>query len=316
MQHVVDFALQFEGLKEIKGPQDNPQIMAMYAELGHSWVEHDEVAWCAAFVGYCLEKCGIKSTRALNARSYEEWGIEVDPKDVQPGDVIVRPRGTKSWQGHVEIVIERVGEKSVKSIGGNVSDSVKVSTTPISRWTSIRRAGRIDESAGMTVRQVQAKLRDLGYFEVGEVDGVMGPRTSAAILAFRADNDMRLVGVIDAPFVTALQNGKRRPVSETRRNSVPRASRIMDASNAGIGLGIIGAGGNLAAAIDDVIAALDQVDQATDAAGRVGTMFGVPEQYLAAGLPILGAVMFAAVIAYAIKARNARIEDHQTGKTM
>ena len=72
-----DIARSYIGTTEGPGPADNPVIMEMYASVGHDWVEHDETAWCAAFVGHCLEKAGIRSTRALNARSYLGFGEPV-----------------------------------------------------------------------------------------------------------------------------------------------------------------------------------------------------------------------------------------------
>ena len=69
MTHM-SIARSYLGTKELKGSADNPKIMEMYRTVGHHWVEHDEVAWCAAFVGHCLEKAGFTSTRKLNARSY------------------------------------------------------------------------------------------------------------------------------------------------------------------------------------------------------------------------------------------------------
>ena len=66
-----------QGTKEVKGQKDNPKIVQYFADVGHSWVKDDETAWCAAFVGSCLEKAGLTSTRALNARSYLKWGRKI-----------------------------------------------------------------------------------------------------------------------------------------------------------------------------------------------------------------------------------------------
>ncbi len=324
-QHVVDFALTFEGLREIPGPEHEAKIVAMFAELGHDWVTDDETAWCAAFVGYVLEKCGVRSTRALNARSYEDWGVEVDPDDIQPGDVVVRPRGTKAWQGHVEIVIERVGKKSIKTIGGNVSNSVKISTTPISRWTSIRRAGSRDVRVKLTVREVQTMLYDLGYYMVGRADGVVGNMTRAAILAFKEDNDLPLTTVIDVVFEEALLKAKPRKVSEARATGAPSGSRIAAASQAQIGLGFVGFVGTTATQVADSISqaqqAVEQVGEAADAAAEVldhadaaWQIFGA-NGVLMSSLPWLAAAGFLAVAWFGYKALKARVEDHQSGKT-
>jgi uncharacterized protein (TIGR02594 family) len=94
-----DIARSYIGTTEGPGPADNPVIMEMYASVGHDWVEHDSVAWCAAFIGHCVEQAGIKSTRKLTARSYLDWGIAIDVADAQQGDIGVIPRGTSSMAG-------------------------------------------------------------------------------------------------------------------------------------------------------------------------------------------------------------------------
>jgi hypothetical protein len=40
-----EIAQGYIGTTEGPGPEDNPAIMAMYASVGHDWVEHDAVAW-------------------------------------------------------------------------------------------------------------------------------------------------------------------------------------------------------------------------------------------------------------------------------
>ena len=77
----LETARSYLGTKEVTGPADNPKIMEMYRTIGQDWVEHDEMAWCAAFVGHCLERSGISSTRKLNARSYLAWGEKVSSLD-------------------------------------------------------------------------------------------------------------------------------------------------------------------------------------------------------------------------------------------
>lgn len=127
-----DIAKSYIGTTEGAGPADNPVIMEMYASVGQSWVEHDEVAWCAAFVGHCLEKAGIRSTRRLNARSYLDWGVPVEIAEIYQGDIGVIPRGSSSWQGHV-FFIDRVEGAWVWGLGGNQDDAVSVKRYPVSK---------------------------------------------------------------------------------------------------------------------------------------------------------------------------------------
>ena len=66
------------------------------------------------------------------------------------------------------------------------------------------------------VRNVQQRLKDLGYTEVGKVDGLMGARTSAAILAFRNDNGLPLTPGVDDKLASALLTAGPRPVAASR----------------------------------------------------------------------------------------------------
>jgi uncharacterized protein (TIGR02594 family) len=305
-----EIARGYIGTTEGPGPENNPAIVAMYASVGHDWVEHDSVAWCAAFVGHCLERAGIRSTRKLTARSYLDWGIPVEIADAQPGDIAVIPRGTSSWQGHV-FFIDRIDGPWVWGLGGNQSDAVNIKRYPASKLLGVRRAGNVAPAATLTVRDVQTRLRALGYHEVGAVDGMIGPRTRAAILAFRDDHALPLVPIIDVVFEEALKLANPRNVAPKRAAGAPEDSRIVTAANAQIGLGVLGAAGSITS---QIAPALIEAEQARDTASRIFALAGL-EAWLTVALPWIGVVMFVGVILYALKARSARIEDHRAGRT-
>ncbi len=281
-------------------PANNPTVMEMYASVGHDWVEHDSVAWCAAFVGHCLETAGIRSTRKLTARSYLDWGIPVEIADAQPGDIGVIPRGSSSWQGHV-FFIERIEGTWVWGLGGNQSDAVNVKRYPISKLLGVRRAGNVVASARMPVKVVQARLKELGYHEVGSIDGIIGPRTRAAILAFRDENALPLVPIVDLALEEALEHAASREVAPARASGSPQQSRIVAAANAQIGLGVLGAAGSITS---QIAPALREAEQAQDTASRIFALAGL-EAWLAVALPWIGMAMFVGVILYALKARSA-----------
>lgn len=305
-----EIAQGYIGTTEGPGPEDNPAIMAMYASVGHDWVEHDAVAWCAAFVGHCLEKAGLRSTRRLNARSYLDWGIPVDLPDAQAGDIVVFSRGSKSWQGHVGFFVKTIGAM-IEVLGGNQSDAVTIQRYAKSRLLGVRRAGNVAPSVTPSVREVQARLKALGYHEVGQIDGQIGPRTRSAILAFRDDHGMPLVPIIDVALTEVLARAEPRSVAPERAAGVPEGSRIITAANAQVGLGVLGAAGSVAA---QIAPALTQAEEARDTAERVLDLVGLADMVQAV-LPWVGAAVFIGVIFYALKARNARIEDHRSGKT-
>jgi uncharacterized protein (TIGR02594 family) len=268
------------------------------------------VAWCAAFVGHCLERAEIRSTRKLTARSYLDWGVPVEVTDAQQGDLGLIPRGSSSWQGHV-FFIDRIEGQWVWGLGGNQDDAVNVKRYPVSKLLGVRRAGNVALAVTMSVEAVQRRLKDLGYHEVGQIDGKIGPRTRAAILAFRHDNDLALLPIIDVSLTDALTTARPRPVAIERATGEPQDSRIVSAANAQIGLGIMGAAGSIGS---QIAPALLEAEQARDVAGRVFSLIGL-ENWLSAALPWIGAAVFFVVIIYALRARSARIEDHRTGRT-
>lgn len=112
------------GQSEVPGSAHNPRIVAMFDELGYP-DQSDETAWCAAFVGACLERAGISSTRSLRARTYLEWGVPAD--DPAVGAVVVLERGSDPALGHVGFLVGMT-DTSVMLLGGNQSNAVTVAT--------------------------------------------------------------------------------------------------------------------------------------------------------------------------------------------
>lgn len=310
MTHMT-IARGYLGTKELNGPADNPKIMEMYRTVGHDWVEHDEVAWCAAFVGHCLEKSGLASTRKLTARSYLTWGEKVaNPEQAQEGDIVVFTRGASAAQGHVAFFL-KVSGSQIEVLGGNQSDGVTVARYARSRLLGIRRPLRSDAPQRPEMKVVQQQLRDLGYFEVGNVDGRYGSRTRAAILAFRADNGLGLSPDVDPVLVAALQKAKPRTVSRERAEGRPEGSRIVKAAEAQIATGIVGMAG---AAASVVAPAVETAERAKDVTERTVGLLNLTD-WLLPVLPWAGAIIFLIVILLAWKAKAARIEDYRTGKT-
>jgi uncharacterized protein (TIGR02594 family) len=311
MQTAIQIARTYLGTKEIKGAADNPKIMEMYRTVGHTQVEHDEVAWCAAFVGFCLEKAGLASTRKLNARSYLTWGEKVaGPEQAREGDVVIFTRGANTAQGHVAFFVKAAGAQ-IEVLGGNQSDAVSVARYARSRLLGIRRPLRADVPQRPEMKVVQQQLKDLGYYEVGNVDGRYGPRTRAAILAFRADNGLGLSPDVDPVLAEALQRAKPRAVSPERASGRPQGSRIVKAADAQIATGIVGMAG---AAASVVVPALETAERAKDVTERTAGLLNLTD-WLMPVLPWAGAAIFLIVIILAWKAKAARIEDYRSGKT-
>jgi uncharacterized protein (TIGR02594 family) len=124
-------------MQEIRGPVDNPEIVQMFADVGHSSVQDDETAWCAAFVGSHLKRAGLPHTGKLTARSYLDWGQPVN--DPEPGDIVVFWRGSRDgWQGHVGFYVSETATH-INVLGGNQSNKVSVQAYPKDRLLGYRR---------------------------------------------------------------------------------------------------------------------------------------------------------------------------------
>ncbi len=75
------------------------------------------------------------------------------------------------------------------------------------------------------VAQVQRRLKELGYTEIGNVDGSFGDFTEKAILIFRHDNNLPLSGAIDNTLIVALAKAKPREISTARQEATPAEVR-------------------------------------------------------------------------------------------
>lgn len=111
------------GVKEGPGAKNNPTVLKYYADAGFPGIKHDEVAWCAAFVGAMLKRRGFIPSGSLAARSYLTY-----PQLHKPmfGSIGVKKReGGLSYQGHVGFVVAADGA-TVWMLGGNQHDMVSV----------------------------------------------------------------------------------------------------------------------------------------------------------------------------------------------
>jgi uncharacterized protein (TIGR02594 family) len=123
------------GVAETPGPDHTRRILAYYADAGHPQVSDDETAWCAAFVGACLERAGLTSTRSLLARSYLAWGQPLDA--FRHGAVVVLSRTADPALGHVGFLVGETAD-SVVLLGGNQGDAVTVEAFPRARLLGLR----------------------------------------------------------------------------------------------------------------------------------------------------------------------------------
>lgn len=282
-----------ERLTEIPGTASDPRISEMY-RLVTGTARNDDVPWCAAFVGTCLELSGYAHTNSLLASSYKTFGEKLATPT--RGCIIVLKPQTAGASGHVGFFASMANGR-VRLIGGNQGDMAKeqgfeaddivairwpVKTAPLPASTSLPTILTIapdlapphlsgdDPGAfvphdwpepepaeatigmgarGANVEALQTQLSKLNY-HLGAVDGIFGPLTFAAVLAFQAENGLPATGQVGSAEWTKLGMAPARPVGpqrngadlETLRETGSRTVATADwLRKVGIGTGLLGA---------------------------------------------------------------------------
>ncbi len=173
----MDIAESYVGLKEVKGARHNKTIVEMFARVGHAWVQDDETAWCAAFVGACLAEAGLPHTSSLAARSYLNYGTKVSRP--RHGCIVVFKRGNNPVQGHVGFYAGET-DTHIKVLGGNQSNMVKEARYPKERLLGYRMpkqtaTSRTIRGAGLGMFSIlgASGVESVGGDLVSEISGQM-----------------------------------------------------------------------------------------------------------------------------------------------
>lgn len=134
---ILQKASEYLGLLEIAGEQDNPIILDMFDKIGHSWVKHDETAWCSCFVNYITKSLNLTHSGKLNARSWLDVGIKTE--NPIPGDIVIYWREKpESWKGHVGIFMGYNQYGNIFTLGGNQHNEVNITVYSKDRLLGFR----------------------------------------------------------------------------------------------------------------------------------------------------------------------------------
>lgn len=125
------------GVCEVKGGE-NPRIIE-YHKCTSLKASEDEVPWCASFINWCFNQAKIIATNSAAAISFATWGIKLEePKE---GCVCVirqkrkgKDAATGSSSGNHVALFEKIEDGRIFLLGGNQSDSVKVSSFSLASY--------------------------------------------------------------------------------------------------------------------------------------------------------------------------------------
>ena len=143
------------GLEEIKGSKHEPLILDMFKNSGYAGIEDDETAWCAAAMNSAAFLTGFKTSGKLTARSFMDSQVTKRIETPYLGCVVCFWRGKPDgWQGHVGFWI-REDKKYVYCLGGNQSNSLRISKYPKARLLGYRELIFNGEIEGVTETGVE-----------------------------------------------------------------------------------------------------------------------------------------------------------------
>lgn len=169
---------------------------------------------------------------------------------------------------------------------------------------------------GPVLRNVQTRLRDLGYVEAGNPDGKWGTKTRAAILAFRADHGLPIYVGLDDQFMAAIMSSGQRDIAPERANATVADLRdagsrtIAHADKTNGAAAVLGLSGGGMAVMQTVGAVQGHVEQVT---GLLSSFQPLIETAKSIG-PWVLVGLAAFIIFEQVKIYRARLDDHQTGK--
>lgn len=135
-------ALKYYGIKEVAGPGNHKEIIAMIKGMFPNALNDGDVPWCSIFMNFIMKEAGLPFTGSGMAKSWLKWGRPVKWEDRRLGDVAVFWRGTPtSGSGHVAFYIndKDLEGKYLRVLGGNQSDTLNIAAYGRERLIELRR---------------------------------------------------------------------------------------------------------------------------------------------------------------------------------
>lgn len=116
------------GVKRCGPGETNPRIVAYNSHTNLVGYD-DKISWCSSFINWCFASVGIRGTGSALARSWLDWGRELEHP--RYGCVVVLTRDDPAgWKGHVGFYARHDAE-SIYLFGGNQLEEVRELAYPL-----------------------------------------------------------------------------------------------------------------------------------------------------------------------------------------
>jgi hypothetical protein len=138
----------------------------------------------------------------------EQKADQIEKKAEQKADQIEKQADQKADQVRKEgdrAADQARGKNGQGESAGDKLDRAWDKTKATARDAKDEVTGR-DGAASADVREAQVALKEKG-FDPGPIDGIMGPRTSAAVREFQDKENLRVTGQLDAETRAKLDGG-------------------------------------------------------------------------------------------------------------
>jgi uncharacterized protein (TIGR02594 family) len=133
---LIQQAMKYLNVSEIKGPASNEVIMRWATHLGlEKTYTNDDIAWCGLFVAYVVKRSGREPIEnPLWARNWRLWGVQSPTPSL--GDILVFKR--LGGGGHVGFYVAE-DAKAFHVLGGNQKNRVSIVRIDKERLIDARR---------------------------------------------------------------------------------------------------------------------------------------------------------------------------------
>lgn len=126
-------ARRYLGQVEMRGPRNNPIIVAMGRKLGLPTFQDSE-PWCTLFVAFCLKNTlpNVElPTHLMWSRAFQKWGSPLTKPRLGAIMVYWRGKSIDEDLGHVGFYLgPGLTPGYSRLINGNMSDSVRIADMP------------------------------------------------------------------------------------------------------------------------------------------------------------------------------------------